>query len=102
MLGEIASTWPVRRRRILVIFQDRRRKPQLVVRDRGKPENSSRGGQPVGPIVPVLHPPCRLSLRWKILPNHPNNVLRDRIEGCHRLRISLERPLRNNQIRKLC
>ena len=95
MTKQSASLWPTRRVRTLANLQDgspEGRRPRLL-------PQSNQGGQPVRPSsgpAPAKPPRPLLTL----LPNHRDDILRDRIEGRHRLRVSLERTLRNNQIRK--
>ena len=63
---------------------------------------SSSGGQPAVTDPPVPNPLRRPRLCRTALANHRQDILRDRVECRHRLRVRLERPLRHNQIRKLC
>jgi hypothetical protein len=60
------------------------------------------GGEPARTTLPVPYPLRRLKLSQLVLPDHRHHILRHRIERRYRLRVSLERPLRHNQIRKLC
>jgi hypothetical protein len=95
MPEEIANGWPVQRLQTLANLQDQRCNAQPSTR--GEEQLRRPAGR-----TEVPHPLSRLNQLQEILPNHRNHILRDRIEGRHRLRIGLERPLRNNQIRKFC
>jgi hypothetical protein len=100
MTRQSASRWPIRTVRTLANLQVENLREPTSLRP-WLSAKSSRGGQPVRPI-PGLEPAKPPRPLRTALPNHRQHILRDRIERRHRLRVSLERPLRHNQIRKLC
>ncbi len=103
MARQSASLWPIRQVRTLANLQMEALRVVATVLTAFATPQKKQPGRPAGETHPLVsHPLSRLGPFETALPNHRQHILRYRIECRHRLRVRLERPLRDNQIRKLC
>jgi len=108
MPGESASRWPLRHRQTLANLQDAGLIPRPVHANQSiaevhirRPQKKAASRCRTNPQV--LHrQTASAHYQLNLLPNHRQHILRYRIERRHSLGVRLERPLRHNQIRKLC
>jgi len=102
MTGDSANHWPVRQIRTLANLQDQVSQRMPLRQHFDEAAQKRRGGEPAA-TTPWSRTRYTASNRLSVsLSNHRHHILRHGIKRGHRLRVRLERPLRHNQIRKLC
>ncbi len=99
MARQNASSWPVRNAETLADLHDEDPATHGWSKH-SRPQQEAKAASRWDPNS-GLHPLRRLNPSQITLVNQVDHVLRYRIEGRHRLRVRLERPLRHNQIGKL-